>query len=189
MEKWIEIKGNREIYLVSNYGYVKTKTRIGARGAIIKGHDLKTHENSNGYLRVSMNLTGKSKEYLVHRLVAESFIPNSENKKFVNHKDGNKANNHVDNLEWCTRSENEKHAWKIGLKKDTATKGELHGMHKLTQRQVDYIRKNHKPYDKMFGSKSLAKKFNVSPQTITNIVNYKNWIEKLPHAKELIINE
>lgn len=75
------------------------------------------------------------------------------------------------------------------MKKDIATKGELHGMHKLTQRQVDYIRKNHKPYDKMFGSKSLAKKFNVSPQTITNIVNYKNWIETLPYAKELICNE
>lgn len=78
-----------------------------------------------------MNIDGKPKSYLVHRLVAKLFIPNPDNKPDVNHKNGDKHDNSVKNLEWCTKSENEKHAWKNGLKRDVATKGELHGMHAI----------------------------------------------------------
>lgn len=80
----------------------------------------------------------------MHRLVAKSFIPNPENKPYVNHKNGDKHDNSVKNLEWCTKSENEKHAWRMGLKYDTGTKGELHGMHKLSRKDVEYIRERHK---------------------------------------------
>lgn len=189
-EIWINIIGNREIYSISNLGNVKTLDRNGARGAIVKGHSLKQYKNSSGYYRVSLNITGKRKDYFVHRLVAEYFIDNPNKHEFVNHKDGNKLNNRSDNLEWCSRSENELHAWRIGLKnKDTVgTKGEKHGMHKLTQKDVDYIRSVHKPFDKKFGSKPLALEFNVSAQTITNIVNYKNWIKTSSHG-ELITGE
>ena len=62
-------------------------------------------------------------------------------------------------------------------------------MHKLTQKDVDYIRSVHKPYDKKYGTKPLAKQFNVTPQEITNIVNYRNWAESFPYAKGLICNE
>ena len=175
-EVWKEVTGNRETYLISSFGNIKTKNRNG-RHYFIKSHPLKIHTKENGYQRVVLSLNGHSKYYYVHRLVAELFIPNSDNLPYVNHKDGDKSNNHVDNLEWCTRSENEKHAWLIGLKsKNTiGTKGEKHGMHKLTQEQVDYIRSVHKRFDSEFGSAGLAKKFGVSSQTITNIVNYRNW--------------
>lgn len=69
---------------------------------------LKLHHYSNGYAFYHMN----NKGHLAHRLVAKAFIPNPENKRCVNHKDGNKDNNHVDNLEWVTHSENHKHAYR-----------------------------------------------------------------------------
>ena len=190
IEEWKEIKGNREIYEISSFGNVRTKDRIGARGYYCKGHDIKQSVNSNGYLRVALNIDGQSKYYFVHRLVAENFLNKVSGKNFVNHIDGNKKNNKIDNLEWCTRSENEKHAWKNGLKnKDMVShKGENHGMHKLTNEQVEFIRNNHKPYDKEFGSIPLALKFNVSPQTITDIVHNRTWIEDLPYS-ELITGE
>jgi len=176
-EEWRELKGNRETYLISNLGNVKTKERIGARGYRVCSHEFAKSHNSSGYLRVTLTIDGKHKSYLIHRLVAKLFIPNPENKEYVNHKDGNKENNRADNLEWVTRSENERHAWRIGLKsaETSGTKGERHGMHKLTQNQVDYIRSVHKRFDKKYGSKPLAERFDVTPQTITDIVNFRSW--------------
>ena len=186
-EIWKDIKGNREIYQISNKGNVRTKARIGARGYFVEEKVLTKFDNSNGYYRVSMRLSGDehSKMYYVHRLVAMMFIPQEIGKIFVNHKDGNKHNNSVDNLEWVTRSENEKHAWVTGLKNinTVGTKGEKHGMHKLSQSDVNWIREQHRQYDSEFGTKALATLFNVSPQTITNIVNNKSWIESLPYSE------
>ena len=79
--------------------------------------------NNSGYLRVSLSTENKCKKFLVHRLVAEAFIPNNDNKKLVNHIDGNKQNNDISNLEWCTYSENLKHAYKIGLYTDVKRAG------------------------------------------------------------------
>lgn len=174
-KQWKEIKGNREIYEVSTSGDVRTKNRIGARGKRVNGHALTQRDNSNGYLRCGMNIDGKTRSYLTHRLVAKAFIPNPENKPYVNHIDGNKHNNKVDNLEWCTRSENEKHAWAIGLKKDVATKGELHGMHKLKETDVRFIRDNHVRNGGTMKTGELAKMFSVSPQTVTDIVANRIW--------------
>lgn len=177
-EIWKELNGNREIYLISNFGNIKTKERQG-RHYFIKSHPIKIHTKENGYQRVVLCLDKNGgKYYYLHRLVALLFIPNPNNLPYINHKDGNKSNNCVDNLEWCTKSENEKHAWRTGLKnkQTVGTKGEKHGRHKLTQKQVDFIREVHKPFDSELGSVALAKKFNVSAQTITNVVNYRNWI-------------
>lgn len=75
--------------------------------------------NSNGYLRITLKHYGKKqKSHRVHRLVALEFIPNPNKKPQINHKDGNKSNNHIDNLEWVTCKENIKHAWENGLYED-----------------------------------------------------------------------
>ena len=91
-------------YKVSNYGKIFSKRT----NKILKGE-----LTEKGYIRVALT---EHKRYLVHCIVARTFIPNPENKTQVNHIDGNKQNNYVDNLEWCTQSENMRHALKTGLK-------------------------------------------------------------------------
>ena len=101
---------------------------------------------SNGYAKVFISQEGKRKYPMVHRLVAEKFLPNPEKKPCVNHKDGNKLNNSVENLEWVTHSENTRHAIKMGLCKPTLnlpkkTDGENNGRAKLTLSDVLGIRR------------------------------------------------
>lgn len=178
IEEWKEIKGYRDSYLISNTGIVKKKARIGTRGNYVKEHIFIPHVNSNGYLRVSFkNPNGKQQEHFIHRLVAELFIPNPENKPCVNHKDGNKLNNSVSNLEWCTHSENEKHSlYHLGkINKLNFCCGEKSPHAKLTNAQVQWIRNNHKPWSKTFGSKALGKLFGVNEQTITDLVHGRTY--------------
>ena len=103
-EVWKPIRGF-ETYQISNYGRIKflfyTQQRIGYGS-----------KDQHGYLTFKMSKRGS---FYVHRLVAEAFIPNPENKPCVNHKDGKKQNNRVDNLKWVTKSENTQHAWDTGL--------------------------------------------------------------------------
>lgn len=124
--------------------------------------EVKPQPNGKGYLRV--HIAGKM--YFVHRLVAEKYIPNPDNKPQVNHKDGNKLNNNASNLEWVTNQENRDHAIKNGLH----TKGELCSWSKLTNKAVDFIRE-HKEYN----SKELAEMFGVSSSTIRRVRRYNCW--------------
>ena len=94
------------------------KYAVSEKGDIINvrsGRTLHTVMN-HGYVRVQLSVNGVRKNYPVHRLVARAFIPNPDNKPYVNHKDGNKANNCVSNLEWVTAKENDAHARKNDLK-------------------------------------------------------------------------
>lgn len=166
----------RTRYEIHSDGTVVSLGRVGQRGYVVKDRKLVPHRNSSGYLRVSMNLTGKNREYFIHRLVAQCFVDNPENKPVVNHKDGDKSNNHFSNLEWVTSSENSKHAFRSGLSKAPALRGEKHSMHKLSQADVDYIRAVHTPWDSDCGSKALAERFGVRPQTITEIVHGRSWL-------------
>lgn len=120
-EIWKDIKGYENIYQVSNLGRIKTLDKyvncLYGQKRLIKEKIIKTFKNNNGYFITSLYVNSKSKKFLVHRLVAEAFIPNPDNKPQINHIDGNKENNCVDNLEWVTQSENELHASKFGLTK------------------------------------------------------------------------
>lgn len=109
-EIWKDIEGYEGIYQVSNLGRVKGLERYDSNGHLLKEKILKTSINRDGYEKVSIQKNAKKKTYKIHRLVAIAFIPNVENKKEVNHIDGNKLNNRVNNLEWCTKEENERHA-------------------------------------------------------------------------------
>lgn len=103
-EVWKDIKGYESLYQVSNFGRVKSllsdKERI-----------LKSSKNTQGYLKVNLCIDGLSITKKVHRLVCEAFLPNLENKRTVNHKNGIRSDNRLENLEWATDSENNKHAY------------------------------------------------------------------------------
>jgi len=117
-----------------------------------------------GYITTALHSYGIRKMAKVHRLVAGAYIPNPENKPCVNHIDGDKANNHVSNLEWCTQSENNLHAYKIGLKKG-------YRKPKLNEMQVRIIRR----LKGQILLREAAKIFGVSFATISMIQNNKTW--------------
>jgi len=94
---------------VSNLGRVRTLDRVVSsekRTRFQKGRVLKQNENNSGYMRVHIRIDGKQDIKLVHRLVAQTFIPNPDSIPEINHKDSNRTNNSADNLEWCTHQEN-----------------------------------------------------------------------------------
>ena len=105
MERWKDIQGYEGLYQVSSEGRVKSLERYDACNRLVEEKILKQIENS-GYLYVQLSKCGTKKRFSVHRLVAENFIPNPNNLQQVNHKDENKKNNKVDNLEWCTSDYN-----------------------------------------------------------------------------------
>ena len=117
-EIWKDIKDYEGLYQISNYGNVKSlpKERRNRRGVYIQKEKLLSLTNtSTGYKKVELVKDGKRKGFKVHRLVAQAFIPNPDEKPQVNHIDGDKTNNYVDNLEWATASENSIHAYNTGL--------------------------------------------------------------------------
>ena len=97
--------------------FIKRVKSFPRQGTAKNGKILKPVLQKNGYLTVSLNKNGKSKTVHIHRLVAETFLTNPDKLPEVNHKDGNKLNNCVENLEWCTSKENVQHSLEIGLRK------------------------------------------------------------------------
>lgn len=123
MEEWRDIQGYEGLYQVSNNGRVKrvghsVKYKNGVEH-FYKERMLSPNLQNTGYLTVTLCSTEGQRIFSIHRLVAEAFIPNVSNAPQVNHKDGDKTNNNVENIEWCTASENSSHAWRNGLSKVT----------------------------------------------------------------------
>lgn len=119
-EKWKDVVGYEGIYEVSNKGRVRThkhKTTYTKKHGVRhwKQRYLKDKTPNGRDVRVALWKNGKPKDFLVHRLVAFAFIPKIEGKNCINHIDGNPKNNSVENLEWCTHLENNRHAFETGL--------------------------------------------------------------------------
>lgn len=112
-EEWKDIKGYEGLYQISSFGNARS-LRFNRIKVLKPGH-------SQNYFTYEFSVNHISEVKAAHRLVAEAFIPNPNGLPYINHKDGNKQNNHVENLEWCTASENVKHAYRTGLAPRHAT--------------------------------------------------------------------
>ena len=166
-EKWKEIPGYDGDYQVSNLGRIRSfkKWNDGRKSRI-----LKPSTNSYGYHFVMLSKNGKQTPKTIHRLIAKAFIPNPKNKRTINHKNGDKADNKIENLEWATYSENHKHAFKNGLRNH---KGENSPLSKLTENNVLTIR----AIPKWFGISQveISRAFNVDPSHISDIIRRQRW--------------
>ena len=167
MEVWRNID---ECYRVSNLGNVQS----------FKYKDWRNIKQSTAGLRykiVGICHNNKVKAHYVHRLVASAFIPNPLNKPQVNHINGNKEDNRVENLEWCTQSENNKHSYDSGIKKPTNQLGNKNGNAKLSDEQIKEIRL-------LWQNGGITKTkiglmYNVCNGHICNIINKKKRIDIL----------
>lgn len=165
MEEWKDIKSYEGLYMISSFGRVKVvKPRY-------KGKVLLSPNKKSKYLFVTLYKDKKGKNHTIHRLVAEAFLNKSNEADVVNHIDGDKKNNNVNNLEWITQKENVRHAIRIG----NGCIGERNGKAKLTNKEVRSLRNMYIPKDKKFGCRALAKKYNVATQTMWRILNGRTY--------------
>jgi hypothetical protein len=172
MEIWKVIVDN-DYYHVSNLGRVKSIERKVPRSTSgevsVQQRILKQGRDGSGYPQVGLTKNKSKKTYKVHRLVANAFIDNNESKLEVNHINGVKADNRVENLEWCTRGENISHAYKNGLR---CSKGVNNPSSKLNETNVKNILKL---LDRGVTAKKIAKAFFVAESTIGRIKNGQIW--------------
>ena len=161
LKKFKDIKGYKGIYCINKDGLIYTHNY---------NRFLKPFPDKNTYLRVLLSKNSSIKNKIVHRLVAETFIPNPKNLPQVNHKDGNKQNNNVNNLEWCTNLQNIRHASENGLLR--GRKGITHHNAKLTEDNVLSIRK-----EKLEGKSvyEIADKYGIHCQHVWRICSKGRW--------------
>lgn len=143
----------------------------------VTNHILRQRINDSGYhiCVVSCGSRRNKVAIRVHYAVAVLFLDNPNHLPQVNHKDGNKDNNAVDNLEWCTCGENIRHAFEHGLNKPRRC--EKAPSAKLKLSDVQYIRAHYTPRDKEFGARDLAKSFGVSHRSINRIIYGETWTD------------
>lgn len=166
-EKWKDVVGYEDLFVVSDHGRVWSKR---------SDKILKQSTSKTGYKCISTRIGGRKgtcKCFKVHRLVAEAFIDNPDNKPYVNHLDCDKTNNHHTNLEWCTSSENMKHAY--NNIEFNIPRGSERKFSKLTDGDIRYIRQNYVPRKQGFSQRALAKKFSVSKCTVERILDNRRW--------------
>ena len=156
-EIWKAVHGYEGIYEISNFGKIKRLSTPNSNNQHKDSFIMSPGRDLRGYLIVCLYKNKKRSTKTIHRLVAIHFIPNPENKKTVNHKDGDKENNYVENLEWNTYSENNKHAFKIGLRKPSITMSGMCGKLNPQSKPVLQLDMNNNIINE-FESCSLAKK-------------------------------
>lgn len=174
MEIWVDVKGYEGLYQVSDFGNVRTVEVIKPHNTnksftwVKKSKLMKLTPTVKGYKRACFYKNGIRKMHSVHRLVASHFNEKGDNHTIVNHLDGNKANNHTDNLEWCTPKENSEHALNTGLQKH----GEETRFSKLSKKEVLQMIQLKKEGVR---NCDLARMFNVNKTTIRDIVTGRSW--------------
>lgn len=173
MEIWKNVEGYEDLYQVSDKGNVKSLDRYRNyknTKRFLKGRLLK-FGICKDYFILTLSKNKSKKNYRVHRLVAQAFIPNPENKPYVNHKDGNKTNNHVDNLEWVTAKENTFHMYNI-LKVPYPNKGKSWENHNFSYEEcINMI----KLYKKGYSFRKISRLYNSNHKTISKIIRNEKY--------------
>lgn len=169
-EIWKDIQGYEGFYQISNLGRVRSLERIAPSGKFVKQIIRKQLKDKDGYCIVGLNKNKSQKTHKVHRLVANAFIENTDNLPEVNHKDEDKTNNEVSNLEWCNAKYNLTYGSRNGM-----FIGEKNNNCKLSEKDVEDIRNQYKKRSSEYNSIALGKKYGVSHTQIVNIVNGKSW--------------
>jgi len=175
MEKeiWKDIPEFKGFYQASNIGRIKTVARVvpfGSQIRYIKEKILKQRIRF-GYFECNLSVNGKLYIRKSHRLVAFAFIPNPNKKLFINHKNGIKHDNYVDNLEWCTKSENMKHAYKTGLAKSSKPMLGRTGYKNHNSKEVAQYNTNGKLLKKFGSAKQASILLNINYQGICDCCN------------------
>lgn len=171
-EIWLPMVGYEGYYVVSSLGRIKLLDREGYRknGKFFKVHSMikEPYTTNFGYKRVHLEKNKKSKHVFVHRLVAEAFIPNPDNKPYINHKNGVRTDNRVENLEWCTASENLLHSYKALGRKVPHRFGIDNPMTKIVLKIKDGV-----IIGEFLGLKEAAKNIGVRADTIQKVCTGK----------------
>ena len=163
MEEWRDIKGYEGLYQISSEGRVKSKQRIARNNQTIKEKIRKPKIDKDGYCCVSLWIDGVSKEYFIHRLVAQAFILNPYNKPCIDHINTNKTDNRAENLKWCTHKENANNP--ISREKYLRNRYKVEGTHRIsvyrpTKESIEKMAEKHKKPVAMYKNGILIKKFN-----------------------------
>lgn len=175
---WKKIKSTNNLYEASSNGDIRRVKGLVVNSNVggvrtVGGKALSQKTKSNGYMEVSVYYETKSgKSRYVHRLVAEAFIFDIPPGYVVNHKDGNKSNNNIENLEVVTPSQNSKHAYDNGLSSIPIMKGEQHPNSKLKKEDVISIRAD---YKNSIGLSELSARYNTPKSTICKVVYNQTW--------------
>lgn len=177
-EVWKDVVGYEGLYVVNNAGVVKSldkcRTKKYSNGniavMIFCGRVLSPKVEKSGYITHTLTKDGVRKTVKVHRLVATAFIPNPENKPQVNHINGIKSDNHVQNLEWATTFENRQHAYDIGLQKPTS--GIKNGMCTHTEDEIKFILKM---YASGMRQIDIVNEHGFKKELVNIVVNGKAW--------------
>lgn len=176
---WKDIEGYEGLYQVSNLGRVKSLERLVTQrpGVTYTRPEQIIKHNSGaklkGYPNLNLCRNGRVVNALIHRLVAQAFIPNPDNKRCINHIDGDKNNFKISNIEWVTHSENTKHAFRTGLQKQNYVFGTGHGMSKLDDVSVRVIREAYA--ENKWSYQQIANYFKMGQAAIRNIVIKRTW--------------
>lgn len=168
---WRDIPGWEGYYQASTDGRIRSVNRVievDGKKRNWKGRILTLFPDKDGYLRVKLCRNGKYPTHKVHRLVASTFLLSEPNEKQVNHKDGNKQNNDVSNIHWCTPAENRRHAFMIGI-----------GIGKrLTDKELSEIRSKYARGE--ITQEKLSAEYGVSIMSIYNAINYRLSYKPIP---------